>query len=265
MSRATRAMPGSRRPQQRRSVSRLVKLVRVRSRAAFRRYRRSWKRQKTRDRDFIKNIAIGCFVGVFVIFLESLGMLAGIQHSLLDWQIGSVKGTSNGNDIAFIDIDEGSAAAFGQDGIAPYFTPRDKLQRLIAAAVTAKASVVVVDIDLSQPPGPGSFADAWRELYGHAPPSDPKHYREARQAFEKLTEPPNLGPVEKFYFGNWLVTSRSTLARAHGNERTPAFRSYSLAPSALPLAAGRSLRRTRARSSVSRRSSSGPGHRHPNA
>jgi CHASE2 domain-containing sensor protein len=216
-------MPGSRRPQQRRSVSRLVKLVRVRSRAAFRRYRRSWKRQKTRDRDFIKNIAIGCFVGVFVIFLESLGMLAGIQHSLLDWQIGSVKGTSNGNDIAFIDIDEGSAAAFGQDGIAPYFTPRDKLQRLIAAAVTAKASVVVVDIDLSQPPGPGSFADAWRELYGHAPPSDPKHYREARQAFEKLTEPPNLGPVEKFYFGNWqLARYLAQYARACARQRANA-------------------------------------------
>jgi hypothetical protein len=118
---------------------------------------RDWFNERIRE-PFWQKVAIG----VGILLLLKLPFVSGIvshaERALLDWQIAAIQGTSGGDGIAFIDVDDDTEALLSNAGVAPYFTPRDKLLTLIKAAVAAQAGIVLVDFDLSQPTDQDAFS-----------------------------------------------------------------------------------------------------------
>ncbi|MBV8172744.1 MAG: CHASE2 domain-containing protein [Candidatus Eremiobacteraeota bacterium] len=89
---------------------------------------------------------IGTAISLLLAPIETNVFVSELRDKMLTWQVSQFAGTDIGANLAFIDIDDQThVTAWG----SPYYTPRDKLCRLIDYAVRAPASVVVVDIDLS--------------------------------------------------------------------------------------------------------------------
>jgi CHASE2 domain-containing sensor protein len=110
---------------------------------------RDWFRARARE-PFWQKVTIGVVILVLVKLPYVSGIVSHAQRALLDWQIAAINGTSSAAGIAFIDIDDATEARFAADGVIPNLTPRDELLKLINAAVTARAGIVVVDVDLSE-------------------------------------------------------------------------------------------------------------------
>jgi len=105
-----------------------------------------WRSLPDRKRDFALNIMIGSLISVLLAPVETTVAVSSLRDKMLTWQISQFAGTDIGASLAFIDIDDQThVTAWG----SPYYTPRDKLCRLIDYAARAGARVVVVDIDLS--------------------------------------------------------------------------------------------------------------------
>lgn len=93
--------------------------------------------------------------------LNDLAIFRKADDSALDWMVSIHRGVPRlGHNaigpkalrpVAFLDIDERSYRYWGE----PLFVPREKLQRLIEHAVNSGASLVVVDVELSQTTGTG--------------------------------------------------------------------------------------------------------------
>jgi hypothetical protein len=106
----------------------------------------------------ISHIKRGIFVGV-VIALVTHGfrdaeVFRKMEDAGLDWMISMYRGVprpvkTDLHPITFLDIDERSFRHWGE----PLFIPRDKLLKLISYAVDGKASLVIVDVELSRPSG----------------------------------------------------------------------------------------------------------------
>lgn len=162
------------------------------------------------QRHFCTNVGIGFAILALVEILSVAGMLSGLKRALLDWQIAQLSGVSTGAygdpsraDIAFVDIDEPTEEAFADasGGNRPYFTPRDKLKSLIAAAVNGGAAVVVVDIDLSQPPDGDPLGEAYREVTGR--PASAANAETLRKLDLRRA---HLDAVQQFYFADWQLS-----------------------------------------------------------
>ena len=105
-----------------------------------------WRGLPDRKRDFALNIMIGSLISVLLAPAETTVAVSSLRDKMLTWQISQFAGTDIGASLAFIDIDDQThVASWG----SPYYTPRDKLCRLIDYSAHAGARVIVVDIDLS--------------------------------------------------------------------------------------------------------------------
>jgi len=105
-----------------------------------------WRALPGRKRDFALNIMIGSLISLLLAPVETTVAVSSLRDKMLTWQISQFAGTDIGASLAFIDIDDQThVASWG----SPYYTPRDKLCRLIDYAAHGGARVVVVDIDLS--------------------------------------------------------------------------------------------------------------------
>jgi hypothetical protein len=164
-----------------------------------------WESLDDKRRHFWKNVTIGLGLAVALQCLELLGVLAPLKQFGLDWQIATLSGEHHGERVAFIDIDEASELKFGAaGGPPPYFTPRDQLAKLIAAAVDAGAAAVVVDVDLSEPAG-DPVREAYREVTGRPAAGDPAAIGRTLRALAK-SPPASLDSVQRFFLADWQLS-----------------------------------------------------------
>lgn len=103
----------------------------------------------------LKNLLIGLIAVLGVHFMSELPMIRKNSEGAMDWMIRMNAGTSSSHSaqsrpFVLLDIDEQSYRDWGE----PLFVPRDKLLRLIRAAVEGKAAAVLVDVELSRSMGP---------------------------------------------------------------------------------------------------------------
>jgi len=176
-----------------------------------------WSGRDDEAKHFWTNVAIGVALTLALQVSEVFGAFAALRQFGLDWQIAALAGTHTGPHVALIDIDEPSELSFADKGMPPpFFTPRDKLGRLIEAAVDAGAAAVVVDVDLSEPRG-DPLAEAFRETSGRPAQGEPAAAMERRltslagrpkspaaPAFPP--PPPSLDAVQRFFYGDWQLS-----------------------------------------------------------
>jgi len=115
--------------------------------------RRWWSRASRREREFLKNLAIGVAIALFAGLFETNAAVGKVRDSLLTWQVAQFGSTDSGRNILWLDVDDATYRTWH----TPPVTPRDRLCRLIDFAVRGKARVVVVDVDLSNPAVPGTY------------------------------------------------------------------------------------------------------------
>jgi CHASE2 domain-containing sensor protein len=107
-----------------------------------------WRALSDRQRDFVLNIMIGSLISVLLTPIETTVVVSSLRDTMLTWQVSQFAGTDIGASLAFVDIDDQThVSSWG----SPYYTPRDKLCRLIDYSARAGARAIVVDIDLSAP------------------------------------------------------------------------------------------------------------------
>src|SRR5580693_4685262 len=112
------------------------------------RIRQWWRDLSDRQRDFALNIMIGSLISVLLTPIETTVVVSSLRDTMLTWQVSQFAGTDIGASLAFVDIDDQThVSSWG----SPYYTPRDKLCRLIDYSARAGARAIVVDIDLSAP------------------------------------------------------------------------------------------------------------------
>jgi len=176
-----------------------------------------WSGRDDEGKHFWTNVAIGVALTLALQISEAAGAFAALRQFGLDWQIAALAGTHTGPHVALIDIDEPSELSFGDKGMPPpFFTPRDKLGRLIEAAVDAGAAAVVVDVDLSEPRG-DPLAEAFREASGRTAHGEPA--AAMQRALTSLAgrskspgapafapPPPSLDAVQRFFYGDWELS-----------------------------------------------------------
>ena len=107
-----------------------------------------WRGLSDRQRDFALNIMIGSLISLLLTPIETNVVVSALRDKMFTWQISQFAGTDLGASLAFVDIDDQThVSSWG----SPYYTPRDKLCRLVDYSARAGARVIVVDIDLSAP------------------------------------------------------------------------------------------------------------------
>ncbi len=110
----------------------------------------AWRRrQRSLVRHLIGNMIVGLGIAVLLWSLHGFSWLHEIEDSGIDWVMRMQWGTQPTRDaqpFALIDIDEETYRNWGE----PFHAPRERLLQLIKHAVEGGASVVVVDVDLSQ-------------------------------------------------------------------------------------------------------------------
>ena len=106
------------------------------------------------QRHLLTNMIIGLFIAVALHFMQHSAYLTQLEDTALDWTMQMYRGTvpkDKVTPVAFIDIDDASYSAWGEQLI----TPRDKLARLIEHAIEGEAKAIVIDIDISRPSDTG--------------------------------------------------------------------------------------------------------------
>jgi len=105
---------------------------------------------------FSRNLVINLFLGLSVVFVLWLfsdsPWLMEMEDASMDWLmqineniIPSIQ-ENNIPPVVILDVDDKTYYNWGE----PLFTPRDRLKNMIAAAVNAKARLVIVDLEVSQ-------------------------------------------------------------------------------------------------------------------
>jgi hypothetical protein len=203
-----------------------------------------WSKRDHEGKHFWTNVAIGVGLTLVLHVAEGLGAFAAFKQFGLDWQIATLAGVHSGPNVALIDIDEPSELSFGDRGMPPpFFTPRDKLARLIAAAVNAGAAAVVVDIDLSEPRG-DPLAEAYRETTGRSARGVPVETME-RSLRSLAGKTASLDAVQRFFYGDWELSEflRAYASGCAGKPFPPA--PGSCVPVILPRTVGESTAESR--------------------
>jgi len=110
----------------------------------------AWRRrQSSLVRHLIGNMVVGLGIAFLLWSLHGFRWLHEIEDSGIDWVMRMQWGTQPTGAVqtfALIDIDEETYRSWGE----PFHVPRNRLLQLIKYAVDGRASVVVVDVDLSQ-------------------------------------------------------------------------------------------------------------------
>lgn len=106
-----------------------------------------------------RNLLVGIIALAGMHFFGNLPMIKKTSENAMDWMIRMNAGTAPSGGahmrpFVFVDIDERSYREWGE----PLYVPRDKLLRLIRAAVDGKAAAVLVDVELSRAMGPDDHA-----------------------------------------------------------------------------------------------------------
>jgi len=116
--------------------------------------RQLWRLLSDKQQRFITNALVALITFTALGFLDQSHWLLRLENSAMDTMMEFNKGLGrmSGNSGAplgftFLDIDEDSYRTWNE----PYYTPRDRLLRLIDFAARSGAQLIVVDIDLSKP------------------------------------------------------------------------------------------------------------------
>jgi len=106
---------------------------------------------------FYRKLAWSLIVGLstlgVIVFSYDAAWVMNMEDSSMDWMMKLNEGIipplaeKNIPPFLLVDINDDTYHAWGE----PLFTPRERLKNLIKAAVDAKARMVIVDIDVSQP------------------------------------------------------------------------------------------------------------------
>ena len=112
--------------------------------------------QRLSKRTVIIHLSIMMILGLGIAplftYLEQLPVVMEIEDAVgMDWLMRSnrniIPSAPKIPSFVLLDIDSDTHKQWGE----PLFTPRNRVQRLIEAAVTAEARLIIVDIDLSRP------------------------------------------------------------------------------------------------------------------
>ncbi len=118
---------------------------------------------------FLTNLLIGLLIAIVLHFAHHSSWVQESENMAMDamMSINQLLPRMTGEHrdqplrFAFIDIDENTYRTWDE----PFFTPRDKLLRLIRFATEGGAEAVVVDVDLSKPSGDDADLVAYLENY----------------------------------------------------------------------------------------------------
>ena len=150
-----------------------------------------WRALSDRQRDFALNIMIGSLISVLLTPIETTVVVSSLRDTMLTWQVSQFAGTDIGASLAFVDIDDQThVSSWG----SPYYTPRDKLCRLIDYSARAGARAIVVDIDLSAP-SPGTAQRAHLRLDHQAETRSPSHPRTQTKFSPSTCSHTNTAPI----------------------------------------------------------------------
>ena len=98
---------------------------------------------------FTKNLYVGIIISIVLFNIHDLQLIRLKEDAGMDWMMkifrGQIPFKKDMPNFVFIDIDDDTYLSWGE----PFFTPRDKLLKIIKFAVNGKARVVMIDIDLS--------------------------------------------------------------------------------------------------------------------
>ncbi len=99
---------------------------------------------------FTRNLCVGIIISFILLCFHDSQPFQSKQDAAMDWMMQIFRGhvsqdQKNIPGFVFLDIDEETFQNWGE----PFFTPRDKLLKLIRFAVNGNAPVVMADIDLS--------------------------------------------------------------------------------------------------------------------
>jgi CHASE2 domain-containing sensor protein len=106
---------------------------------------------------FNKNVVFGFLITLLLIGLHNGQWVSELEDLSVDWMMTLYRGDLVKEDtrpFVILDIDEESYQAWGE----PFFTPRDKLLKLLDFAVQGEAKLIIVDLAIDkQPPLAGSL------------------------------------------------------------------------------------------------------------
>ena len=100
---------------------------------------------------FSKNIVFGLLITLLLIGLRHGQWVSELEDLSVDWMMTLYRGDlvkDNTPPFVILDIDDDTYRAWGE----PFFTPRDKLLKLIQFAVQAQPKVIIVDIAIDKQP-----------------------------------------------------------------------------------------------------------------
>ncbi len=107
---------------------------------------------------FSKNIVFGLLITLVLIGLRHGQWVAEIEDLSVDWMMTLYRGDLVKEDtppFVILDIDDDTYQAWDE----PFFTPRDKLLKLLQFAVAGQPKVIIVDIAINQQPANGLHPD----------------------------------------------------------------------------------------------------------
>ena len=118
-------------------------------------FKKKWYSLPQFRRKLTANLIIGLTVFASLMIFHDLPWLMDTEDAYVDWMMEVRQGVipsikTEAKEIppfVVLDIDDKTYYAWNE----PLFTPRQRLKNLIAAAVKAKARLIVVDVDVSQP------------------------------------------------------------------------------------------------------------------
>ncbi|THB62816.1 MAG: CHASE2 domain-containing protein [Desulfovibrio sp.] len=119
-------------------------------------FRRTWGRLSPRMQGLVKNLCVGVGIWCVLLLFQDSARLRRFEDTGFDWIMRMAAGTGvhdTGNRFAFalLDIDERTYRRWDE----PFFTDRAKLCRLIRYGVDNGARLIIVDVEVSRPGGPG--------------------------------------------------------------------------------------------------------------
>ncbi len=100
---------------------------------------------------FYKNVVFGVLITLLLIGLRHGQWVAEIEDLSLDWMMTLYRGDlvkENTPPFVILDIDEDTYQAWGE----PFFTPRDKLLKLLEFAIKGQPKLIIVDIAIDKQP-----------------------------------------------------------------------------------------------------------------
>ncbi len=100
---------------------------------------------------FSKNVVFGLLITVLLIGLRHGQWVAEIEDLSVDWMMTLYRGDlvkENTPPFVILDIDDDTYQAWGE----PFFTPRDKLLKLLQFSVQAQPKLIIVDIAIDKQP-----------------------------------------------------------------------------------------------------------------